>query len=332
MLRDISCDVIVYISKNNSKFIALHSEKKKRYPSRSMKTQAGSSRVAMCSKKHTHKQSETSRLKVVSKSLKNKNSVSKHFDSDVDIHIEKSPKSPIVKKMSINANTSIGSPNYEKGNLDVIKICSIFEKSKKRFFKKYVWVIHFKKTFLIDVMLFFFYLCKLFFSAILNESRCTRSHVQEKSNVTISQFCSMINTSIRNNEDLDKVSRVMSPKKHQEKPSDTSISKSPKQKNISISSKQKRQNDTSKLPYELVSMSPKKKKTVPEQSDSDIDIHIQKKNPNLKKTNQSCKSPIVKSKSITSDIHEEGNFFIIIVFKYGNRLNVKSCLNLFDFI
>ena len=124
----------------------------------------------------------------------------------------------------------------------------------------------------------------------------------------------------------------MSPKKHQEKPSDTSISKSPKQKNISISSKQKRQNDTSKLPYELVSMSPKKKKTVPEQSDSDIDIHIQKKNPNLKKTNQSCKSPIVKSKSITSDIHEEGNFFIIIVFKYGNRLNVKSCLNLFDFI
>ena len=121
----------------------------------------------------------------------------------------------------------------------------------------------------------------------------------------------MINTSIRNNEDLDKVSRVMSPKKHQEKPSDTSISKSPKQKNISISSKQKRQNDTSKLPYELVSMSPKKKKTVPEQSDSDIDIHIQKKNPNLKKTNQSCKSPIVKSKLknagklITSDIHED---------------------------
>ena len=171
--------------------------------------------------------------------------------------------------------------------------------------------------------------CKLFFSATLNESRCTRSHVQEKSNVTISQFCSMINTSICNNE--DRVSRVISPKKNQEKPSDTSMLKSPKQKNISMSSKKKRQNDTSKPLHESVSMSPKKKKTVPEQSDSDIDIQIQiqKKNPNLKKTNQSFKSPIIKSKlknagkSITSDIHEEGNFFIIIVFKYGNRLNVK---------
>ena len=94
-----------------------------------MKTQAGSSRVAMSSKKHTHKQSETSRLKVVSKSFKNKKSVSEHFDSDVDMHIEKSPscESSIVKKMSKNANTSIGSSIYEKGNLDVINICFIFE-------------------------------------------------------------------------------------------------------------------------------------------------------------------------------------------------------------
>ena len=72
----------------------------------------------------------------------------------------------------------------------------------------------------------FFLPYKLLFSVILNASRCTRSHVQEKSNVTISQFCSMINTSICNNE--DRVSRVISPKKNQEKPSDTSMLKSPK--------------------------------------------------------------------------------------------------------
>lgn len=93
-----------------------------------MKTQAGSSRVSMSSKKRPgpDKQSETSKLKIVSKSRKNKNAVSEQFDSDVDIHIEKSEekanrscRSLIVERKSMNSDKSIGSPIF-KGTIIIV--------------------------------------------------------------------------------------------------------------------------------------------------------------------------------------------------------------------
>lgn len=126
----------------------------------------------------------------------------------------------------------------------------------------------------------------------------------------------MINTSVQNSENLDKVSRaLMSP--NQDMQSDTSILKSPRQKNVSMSSKkrQDKQSDTSRPLRESVSKSPKNNNVVSEEFDSGVDIHIEKKIP--RKTNEICKSPVVErnlkndDKLIASTISQEGNFFII---------------------
>lgn len=98
-----------------------------------MKTQAGSSRVSMSSKKRPIKQSETSRIKVVSKSPPKKNIAFKEFDSNVDT--EKSPR----KTNITSAKRSMASPIYQ-GNFDSCKILLIFEVSTQ-IFKRISWVI-----------------------------------------------------------------------------------------------------------------------------------------------------------------------------------------------
>lgn len=102
----------------------------------------------MSAKKSEDKQSETSMLKVASKSPQKKNPVSEQFDSDVDIHIEKRPtktnkscRSPIFERKLTNANKVIESPIYQGNLLDSKTVLLIFKMSTCSFLKKYVQVI-----------------------------------------------------------------------------------------------------------------------------------------------------------------------------------------------
>lgn len=80
------------------------------------------------------------------------------------------------------------------------------------------------KTFLLSdfnlVLKSFIYAFKIniyFIASLIDISneprRVTRSRVQDKSNIPISLFCSMINTSVQNKENLDKIFNVTSTKK-----------------------------------------------------------------------------------------------------------------------
>ena len=139
--------------------------------------------------------------------------------------------------------------------------------------------------------------------------------MQEKSSIPLSQFCSMIKTPIQNN------NNPVSPKKHQNRESDTTTLKSPKQKNIPMSSKkhfkENKQSDTNWLLHKLVLKSPNQKNVIFEEFDSDVDMHVEKSS---NKATENYKSPIIKRKLTNADKSigntiVQGNFFRMFNFK-----------------
>ena len=137
--------------------------------------------------------------------------------------------------------------------------------------------------------------------------------MQEKSSIPLSQFCSMIKTPIQNN------NNPVSPKKHQNRESDTTTLKSPKQKNIPMSSKkhQNKQYDTNRLLHKSVSKSPNQKNVIFEEFDSDVDMHVEKSS---NKATENYKSPIIKRKLTNADKSVGntivlGNFFGCLILK-----------------